>query len=168
MVGGGRPWGIFDEMTMRHTKTRKWLLFGLALTSAVLIHPGVPADDGDPEIRVIVHAENPTQSMTTKQVSNLMLKKTIRWSDGTIVDPVDLSPSLPVRDVFSSRILGRSTRTVVNYWQRQVFSGSSVPPPTVGSEDQVVAHVRSHRGGIGYVSSVTRLVGVRELALTER
>lgn len=156
-----------DEMTMRDSRACKWLLLGLAVISVALVHRGVPAKETDPGFRVIVHAENPTLWVTREDVSKLMLKKSIRWEDGTEAYPVDLAPGSPVRDAFSELIHGRSTETVVKYWQRQVFSGRTVPPPTVASDQEVVAYVRSHPGGIGYVSAAARLEGVREIDVAD-
>ena len=53
-----------------------------------------------------------------------------------------------------------------SYWQKMIFSGRDVPPPEKGSPDEVVAFVRSHGGGIGYVPAGTVLgAGVKVLVV---
>lgn len=151
---------------MHNSSKRKLLLFFVLAAAGVAFDPGgAPADETRPEFRVIVNAENTTASLTRSDVSKLMLKEATRWHDGRAARPVDLDPSSPVREAFSRVVLGRSTKTVVSYWQRQVFAGQAVPPPTVSSDDKVVAYVRRHPGGIGYVPKATRLDGVRELTV---
>ncbi len=115
--------------------------------------------------KVIVHANNPVTSMSEGDVSNFFLKKQSRWDSGSPVEPIDLWNDSPVREVFSKAVHGRSVSSIKNYWQRQIFSGREVPPPEASSEAEVVAFVRSRPGAIGYVSSGTRLDGVKEVTV---
>jgi hypothetical protein len=41
-------------------------------------------------IKVIVHAGNGTANLSKKQISDIFLKKTVRWPDNTPIVPVDL------------------------------------------------------------------------------
>ncbi len=61
----------------------------------------------------------------------------------------------------------RSVSSIKNYWQRQIFSGKESPPPEVGSDAAVISFIKSHPGGIGYVSSKAPLDSVKVLSLTE-
>jgi ABC-type phosphate transport system substrate-binding protein len=153
---------------MQDSISWKWFLVFLVAAGVALVDRSTPAQESGPGFRVIVHAGNSTPSATPAEVSRLMLKKSINWEDGTDAYPIDLDSSSPVREAFSQAIHGRSTPSIVKFWQRQIFSGRVVPPPTVASDEQVVAYVRSHPGGIGYVSPVFRLEGVRELAVIDR
>lgn len=116
--------------------------------------------------KVIVHQDNPTVSLSIKDVSNLLLKKKTKWNgSGVAVDPIDLDAGSAVREAFSEAVHGRSVSSIKNYWQRQIFSGREVPPPEVRSDSEVVAFVRRTPGAIGYVSSSARLDGVKEIDL---
>ena len=150
------------RITVNDSKAWGWILVCLVAAGVAL------AQEGTPGFRVIVHADNSTPTATRADVSRLMLKKSTRWDDGTDAYPVDLAPGSPVREAFTELVHGRSTEIILSYWQRQVFSGRAMPPPTVGSDEEVVAYVRSHRGGIGYVSPAIRLEGVRELTVVDR
>ncbi len=56
-------------------------------------------------------------------------------------------------------------REVDAYWQGLVFSGKASPPPTVGSDQEVVSFVRSTPGAVGYVSAGADTGGVKVLTI---
>lgn len=107
---------------------------------------------GAQEFVVIVHADNPQSSLERKFLAKAFLKEVSRWHDGEQIHPVDLGRDSPIRSRFSERIIGRSVAAVRNYWQQRIFSGRGLPPPEVGSDQEVVRFVEGHRGGVGYVS----------------
>ena len=109
--------------------------------------------------RVIVHKDNPADSISKKDLSLLLLKKKKRWANRLRADPIDLESTSTVRNAFTKDVHGRSVSSIKNYWQRQIFSGREVPPPEVASDAEVIAHVSSHPGGIGYVSASATLTG---------
>lgn len=106
---------------------------------------------------VIVNASNPIDEISKSDLSGYLLKKKSKWSHGVSVEPADLESSSDVRAVFSEDVHGRTVASIKNYWQRQIFSGRGVPPKEVKTESEMVAHVASDNGGIGYVSGSTRL-----------
>jgi len=117
--------------------------------------------------KVIVNPANPETTLSKSRVSQLLLKKSARWDDGTNAMPIDLDSQSDVRDAMSRAVHGRSVTSIKGYWQRQIFSGKSVPPPEVGSDAEVVAFVAKHPGAIGYVSSAAPTDGVKVVKLTE-
>ncbi len=108
---------------------------------------------------VIVHQDNPAKSVSKKKVSRLLLKELTKWDGGLSAEPVDLDSKSEIRRQFSRNVHGRSVSSIKNYWQRQIFSGRSLPPPEVASDNAVITHVKSNRGAIGYVSASARLSG---------
>jgi hypothetical protein len=46
-----------------------------------------------------------------------------------------------------------------------IFSGRSLPPPELGSDDEVLRYVLAHPGAIGYVSGAANLRGAKVLAV---
>lgn len=116
--------------------------------------------------KVVVNSANPVTSLSTKDLSNFLLKKKTKWdASGVGAEPVDLEGNSSVREAFSEAVHGRSVSSIKNYWQRQIFSGREVPPPEVKSDREVIEHVRSHPGGIGYVSASASLDGVKEVSV---
>ncbi len=139
------------------------LLFSLvALILPTSNHTSALADD----YMVIVNLENPQTSVSKSSVSKLLLKKTSRWEDETPALPIDLDSRSPVREKFSKDVHGRSVSSIKSYWQRQIFSGKSVPPPEASSDADVVQFVASNRGAIGYVSGNANVAGVKVVTLS--
>lgn len=118
------------------------------------------------DFKVVVNASNPINSITTKELSGLFLKKDLTWPDGQAVTAVDLQPDSPIREEFTTAIHGKKVSAIKSYWQRQIFQGKAVPPMERSSELEVVAFVAVNPGAVGYVSSATTLnARVKELAV---
>ena len=107
------------------------------------------------EFVVVVNAANPVSSLSREDASKLFLKKTMKWSTGAEVVPVDLPEGSAVRDAFTKGVLKKSVGAVKSYWQQQIFSGRGVPPTEKTSDAEVVSFVRSNPHAIGYVSAAT-------------
>lgn len=138
------------------------LPLALLLSTAAL--NTAPAPTPAPEFIVVVHAANTMSSIDRDELSKMFLKKVVKWPDGTPVDPIDLASSVRSRIAFTSSVHRKSVPAVRAFWQQQIFSGRSVPPPEKRSDDDVVAYVREHRGAVGYVSASTSLeAGVKIL-----
>ena len=139
----------------------------LLVPALLALAPWRPAAQQQTPYRVIANPENPTAELSRTQVSRFLLKKSVRWPHGTPAKPVDQSDRQAVRQVFTREVHGRSVTSVRHYWQRQVFSGKGLPPPEVPADEDVVAFVKKHPGGIGYVSADLPLEGVKVLEITE-
>ena len=133
-----------------------------ALTLLSLVYSPVAAQK-DTAFVVIAHPEVPTDSVSKKRVSQMLLKQVSRWDGGLSAQPVDLDSKSAVRNAFSRQVHGRSVASIKNFWLRQIFSGSGEPPPEVADDNAVISFVQSHPGGIGYVSSSAKLSGVKVL-----
>ena len=115
--------------------------------------------------KVIVNNAVNVNSLSKKEISDLFMKRTPKWSNGTPVVPVDQSDRSAVRDEFSKTIHGKPTAAVKSYWQQQIFSGRDVPPVEKTSDAEVLALVRSNPGAIGYVDAAADTGGVRVLTV---
>jgi TonB family protein len=114
---------------------------------------------------VIVNPANPSGIVGGAWVSELFLKKKLRWESGEPVEPVDLSGEPEVRDAFSTDIHGKATANIRSYWNQEVFSGRSTPPLELATSAAVVDYVRNHAGAIGYVAAKTALDGVKQISV---
>jgi ABC-type phosphate transport system substrate-binding protein len=101
---------------------------------------------------VIVNAKNPTDTVDRKFLQDTFFKRITRWPEDGIIQPVDQRPDSPIRRVFSEAVLSRSVMGVKSYWQQLIFSGTDVPPPELGDDEEVVRFVARTPGSIGYVS----------------
>jgi len=113
--------------------------------------------------KVIVNNSNTVSSLTSKEVSDLFLKKKTKWPSGTVVVPVDLSSGSSVRENFSQKIHGKSTTAIRSFWQQAAFAGTASAPVEKSVDDDVIAFVKKTPGAIGYVSSTAALNGVKTI-----
>jgi ABC-type phosphate transport system substrate-binding protein len=139
----------------------------LALLAGLIALAGSPLPAGDQGYWVVVHPDNPVQTLERSEVSRLFLKKTTKWADGRLVNPVDLPEKTATRAAFSRDIHGRSVSAIKKYWQQMVFSGKAAPPPEVPAEADVLAQVRSDPSAVGYVSDEAVLRGVKILDVVD-
>lgn len=115
--------------------------------------------------KIIVNNENSTSSLSINEVSAMLLKKKMKWSDGVKVYPVDLSSKSTVRKTLSKEVHRKSVSQVRAYWQQSVFSGKATPPREMISDDKIIAFVKSNKGAIGYVSLNANTSGVKVVSL---
>ncbi len=143
----------------------------LTLIAAALLNAAAVAQDpgvtAPAPVRIIVNATNPVTSMTRSRIAKLFLKKTTKWDDGSKVLPVDQDQESPVRSDFSDVILNKSIAQVSSYWQQQIFSGRSMPPPVLVSDQAVAEFVKSNAGAIGYVSVSFEINDMKVLIVDE-
>lgn len=114
-----------------------------------------------PPFQIVVNPDVSVALIDRKFLEDAFLKKVTRWPDGTPMRPADLTAGSPVRKHFSEEILNRSVEAVRNYWQQKIFSGRDVPPPELDSDDEAVAYVLKHDGGIAYVSPAMKVSGAK-------
>ena len=111
--------------------------------------------------KIIVNNANGKSSIAKKELSQLFMKKTAKWGDGTAVLPVDQTEKSSARERFTQDVHGKSVAAVKSYWQQQIFSGRDVPPVEKSSDAQVVAFVKQNAGAIGYVGESADTAGVK-------
>ncbi len=153
------------------TRTMPKKLAATILTLAALLlvgGAGLLTAQASGDYQVIVHPDNPTDSLDKKTLSRYFLKKTSRWDfgDKPAIKPVDLVPSSKTREAFTVDIHRRKLSAVKSYWQQRIFSGRGVPPPEVAEQD-ALEFVRSNPEAIAYVSARASTSGVKVLTVTD-
>lgn len=146
---------------MTSTSRRKLalLLVGVGAALAVLAAPA--PGTAQSEFRLVVHPDNPVESMRATEVSRLFLKKVTTWPDGRRVEPVDQGADSNVRAAFSQGVHGREVAAIKAYWNKVIFSGRGIPPSELAGDREVLDHVAGHPQSIGYVSSRADLSRVK-------
>jgi ABC-type phosphate transport system substrate-binding protein len=129
----------------------------LAMASAAPARP--------PDYVVVVNPANGVTHASRKFVGAAFLKKTTRWPNGEVIRPVDQAADAEVRRRFTEDVLNRSVAAVRSYWQQLLFAGRDLPPPELGSNEEIVSFVAKHEGAIGYVGGNAKLSGVKALTL---
>lgn len=100
---------------------------------------------------IIVHPGNRTTSVDRSFLRDAFLRKLVTWSGGETIRPVDLSRRQPARDRFTRDVLRKTPSQLRSYWNRQIFSGTGVPPVERASEAAVIAYILANKGAIGYL-----------------
>ena len=146
----------------------------LRFIGVLVMVAALPARSGEEAFRiegasfnVVVHRDNPIESITRAKLSAIYMKRTRSWGDGREIVPVDQPASSPVRERFSRSIHGKNVAYVTRYWQRLIFSGRGIPPRQLQNDAAVLELVRNNRDAIGYVERGTPLGdGVKVLSVT--
>lgn len=124
----------------------------LATLLLVALLQGPAPADGPASFQVICHPSVPGTKVSRQVLSDVFLKRTGRWGDGTPIALVERSVTSPLRADFSRRILNLSVAEVQIYWSKAMRDG--VRPPTAkGSDEEVIAFVAGKPGAIGYVAA---------------
>ncbi len=137
---------------------RRQVAVGVVLLSGIFGLAAAPQG-----YKVVANAKVPADRLTRAEISQLFLKKTTKWRDGSAVVPVDQPLSSEVRDSFSREVHGKGAAAVDAYWQKQIFSGRDLPPVTKANDAEVLAYVRANSGAIGYVSPGVETTGVKTI-----
>lgn len=71
----------------------------------------------------------------------------------SILEPINLIDSHPLRSTFDEKALGRSSSQVKAHWSKLVFTGKGTPPKELASDSDVLAFVAENEFAIGYLHS---------------
>jgi len=110
------------------------------------------------DVVVIVHPDNPLQSLSQREVSDLYLGRARSFQNGDDRTPLlariyEQPAESPLRDAFFRSLNGMNIKQLNAYWARLRFSGEVLPPTVLPNSRSVVDTVRRDRNAIGYVHS---------------
>ena len=147
----------------------------IAAIALLALLGSLPSAAQGPQVRIIVHADNPVSEISSKELGKIFLGKSKLWEtwrehgESIRIQPVDQAAKSELRNTFSNDVLGSDTNRIRSYWHRQVFSGQGVPPEEMSSDEEVLDFVRLNPGAIGYVWAATPLwEGIRSLVISDR
>lgn len=129
------------------------LILALLVLSLVLLRSDARADRV--EFKIIVHPDNPAESISSDVLRTAYLKRSAEWPDGSSVRVLDLSSRFPARAAFGTRVLKKTPAQLRSYWNQRVFSGKGTPPPQVDSVEDAIEYVLQQRGALAYVPADT-------------
>ncbi len=156
----------FEPAASRRTlrRTVGLLLAGLAFAGGL-----ARAQEADaPRFQVIVNASNPVTELHRLNVSRWFLKQANTWPNGKVVVPLDQSSRSEVRAAFCLGVHKQSLAAIETYWQKQIFSGRTLPPFVKVGDAEVMAYVAGNAHAIGYVSgSSTLSPGVKAVTIKD-
>lgn len=126
------------------------LVWTLALSAAV-VAAGPIARAAD-EIVVVANPKVGAETMTADQVRAIFLGEKEYWN-GTRVYPVTFPEGSPVMQDFLRLGLGMTINEYRSWWIKRIFRRADVPPQSVSTTEEAVQVIRSHAGGIGFLSA---------------
>ena len=103
------------------------------------------------QVAVVVNPKSSLATMTADQVSGIFLGKSNTLPSGATAAPTDLPESAATRELFYTKVTGKSTAQVKAAWSRLVFSGKGTPPKELGSAAEVKKFVAGNPDAIGYI-----------------
>jgi hypothetical protein len=106
----------------------------------------------DEHFVVVVHKDNPVESIERKDLSDIFLKISPRFSSGEEAVPVDLGETSVTREAFSKAVHRRTIKAVRWYWQKRRFAVGGTAPGQATSEPNLLRFIATNERGIGYVS----------------
>jgi ABC-type phosphate transport system substrate-binding protein len=131
---------------------RSWCLLPLV---ALLMSASPPVEAGG--FMVVVHPKVEGTRISRSILAGIFQGEVIRWGNEARIRPVDQSSQSPVRREFIQDVLGQSLGELQNHWAQRMARHRQMPPPTKGSDEEVLAYVAARKGAIGYVSDTAEL-----------
>jgi hypothetical protein len=99
------------------------------------------------QVSVSVSKKNSLDTITTKELSNVYLKKT----DKIKGDKVIVINNKQDYDEFNTKVLNKSPSQIHAYWMKQIFLGKNIPPKNISSKD-IKKEINKDKRTIGYSS----------------
>lgn len=137
---------------------KKALLIVLVIAGSLLACLARAAD-----IYVVVSADNTWRNVNQRDLLSLYMGRTQTLPSGEAVAVFDLPRDHPIREAFYAALTGMSSAQVNSYWSRLIFTGRTLPPPVVPSEQSMIEQLRRNPGAIGYLPRVPNDSGLRPL-----
>ncbi len=103
------------------------------------------------DIVTVVATDNPVDTLSRSEVSNIFLGKTRQFPDGRPARPIDQPETSPGRTAFYIAISNKQPAELKAYWSKMIFTGRGQPPPIVVDDEAVKARLARHPDAIGYI-----------------
>ena len=122
--------------------------FSIAIMASLVF-----ANQANADIAVVVHKDNPTQSITAKEGKKIFLGVSTKFNNGTKIDLVDQKGNKELRSELYSRIAEKTVAQINSRWAGLIFSGEAIPPTLVDNDEDVIEWLEDNPNGIGYINS---------------
>lgn len=113
------------------------------------------------ELVVVVNAENPVSSLSSRQLVDLYMGRYNSYPSGESANTMDLPERSEERELFYRLLVGKSAAQVNAYWARLLFTGKSEPPKTLGSPEDVISLVKGNINAIAYIKEADLVDGLK-------
>ena len=103
------------------------------------------------QVAVVVGAKSAVTVLNAEQIAGLFLGKSDHLPGVGTGLLLDQPESNPTRELFYTKVTGKSSAQVKATWSRLVFSGQGVPPRTIANSEAVKKTVTTHPNALGYI-----------------
>ncbi len=103
------------------------------------------------QVAVVVGARSSATALTPEQAAGLFLGKSEQLPGVGVATLLDQPESTPVRELFYTKVTGKSAAQVKAVWSRLVFSGKATLPKEVANSTAVKKLVAENSNAVGYV-----------------
>lgn len=122
------------------------------ITKSMLVVAGtLLAQVSGAQVAVVVGAHSTATALTTEQVASLFLGKSQQLPGVGVALLLDQPESAAVRELFYSKVAGKSPAQIKAAWSRLVFSGKATPPNEITNSAAVKKLVAANPNTVGYI-----------------
>lgn len=114
-----------------------------------------PNNIQDQTLVIIVHKDNPVESLSLSEVKLYWLRKVKkRWPTiNKNIRPVDTKSKSPEQQAFYKKVLNMSATDVEAYFNLKQYESAEKPQDKFGNERDIIEFVAEQEGAIGFVNS---------------
>lgn len=103
------------------------------------------------QVAVVVGAQSAASALSTEQAASLFLGKSDQLPGIGAAVLLDQPESVAVRELFYTKVTGKSAAQVKAAWSRLVFSGKATLPKEVANSAAVKKAVAASPNTVGYI-----------------
>jgi ABC-type phosphate transport system substrate-binding protein len=103
------------------------------------------------QVAVVVGAHSGASALTTEQAASLFLGKSDQLPGAGTAQLLDQPESAAVRELFYTKVTGKSAAQIKAAWSRLVFSGKATPPKEIATSEAVKKMVAADPNTVGYI-----------------
>lgn len=114
------------------------------------------------DVAIIVHPNNPIESLTHKEVQRLFLGRILMFPNSkTKIYSIDQNEESPIFKRFYEKVVNMNATKLKKYRAFYLFSGKGRLPLVVDKKEDVIRHVSTTENSISYVDSKYVTSGVK-------
>ena len=141
---------------MRPLSKSKGVILLVALLSCVAIVARA-------EIAVVVHADNPLETLSLSELKRIYLGKQTNFGDGTTIT---LGASEGMEESFYDAVLGMTAFKFRRHWVKEIFAGGvGKPPESLHDPEAVLQFIAADRGAIAFIEANETGIDTRVVAI---
>ncbi|WP_240724954.1 phosphate ABC transporter substrate-binding protein [Onishia niordana] len=130
---------------------RRFVTIPLMAIAALALQLNAEATEA--EVVAVVSADNPIDSISRIELTNIFLGKSGSFPGGAPAQPVDLREGAQSRVMFYSEFAGKSPAQLKAYWSKMIFTGRGQPPKAVDDGNAVKQWLAQNPNAIGYLDN---------------